>query len=114
MKSVVVVDEEKRKEIDVDEEDLDSEWKEVDFGNFYNIIGDVFEIESEKEVQYKEKDQEEVYIGRIYRKFIVLLLIFVLKCKELFVFFFGVFVCLKICRFLSLFSILVMQIEKKV
>lgn len=50
MKSVVVVDEEKRKEIDVDEEDLDSEWKEVDFGNFYNIIGDVFEIESEKEV----------------------------------------------------------------
>lgn len=82
---MVVVDEEKRKKTDVDEEDSDSEWKEADPGNLHNIIGDVSETESEKEVQHKEKDQEEVHIGRIYRKPTVPLPIFAPKRKEPFV-----------------------------
>lgn len=53
---MVTVDEEKRKETDVDEEDSDSEWKEADPGNLHNIIADVYETESEKE----DKDIEHI------------------------------------------------------
>lgn len=113
-KSVVVVDEEKRKETDVDEEDSDSEWKEADPGNLHNIIGDVSETESEKEVQHKEKDQEEVHIGRIYRKPNVPLPIFAPKRKEPFVSSSGVPARPKICRPSSLFSTSATQTEKKV
>lgn len=113
-KSVVVVDEEKRKETDVDEEDSDSEWKEADPGNLHNIIGDVSETESEKEVQHKEKDQEEVHIGRIHRKPTVSLPIFAPKRKEPFVSSSGVPAHPKICRPSSLFSTSATQTEKKV
>lgn len=114
MKSVVVVDEEKRRETDVDEEDSDSEWKEADPGNLHNIIGDVSETESEKEVQHKEKDQEEVHIGRIHRKPTVSLPIFAPKRKEPFVSSSGVPAHPKICRPSSLFSTSATQTEKKV
>nr|XP_034304729.1 uncharacterized protein LOC117682052 [Crassostrea gigas] len=113
-KSVLVVDEEKRKETDVDEEDSDNEWKEADPGNLHNIICDVSETESEKEVQHKEKDQEEVHIGRIYRKPTVPLPIFAPKRKEPFVSSSGVPARPEICRPSSLFSTSATQMEKKV
>lgn len=87
----------------MDEEDSDSEWKEADPGNLHNIIGDVSETESEKEVQHKEKDQEEVHIGRIYRKPTVPLPIFAPKRKEPFVSSSGVPARPKICRPSSLY-----------
>lgn len=49
----------------MDEEDADSEWKEVDPDDLHNIICDVSEIDSERKVRHKEKDQEEVHVGRI-------------------------------------------------
>lgn len=110
-KNVVIVDEEKRKETDVDEEDSNIEWKEADSGDLHNIIDDV--TESEKEVQHKGKDQEEVHVGRIFRKPTVLLLIFAPKRKEPFVSSSGVPARPKICRLPSVFSYLAKQTEKK-
>lgn len=98
----------------MDEEDLDSEWKEADPGNLQNIIGDVSEPESEKEVQHKGKDQEEVHAGRIYRKPTVPLPIFAPKRKEPFISSSGVPERPKICRPSSLFSTSATQTEKKV
>lgn len=111
-KNVVIVEEEKNS--DVDDEDSDSDWKEAAPGDLHNIIGDVSETESEKEVQLKEEDQEEVHVGRIFRKPTVLLPIFAPERKEPFVSSFGVPARPKICRPPSVFSNSVMHTEKKV
>lgn len=99
-------------ETDVDKEKL-GQWSRRK-QTLHNIIGDVSEKESEKEIQHKEKDQEEVHVGRIFRKPSLPLPILAQKSKEPFVSSSGFPARPKFCIPSSVFSTSATQTERKV
>lgn len=98
-------------ETDVDKDKL-GQWSRRK-QTLHNIIGDVSEKESEKEIQHKEKDQEEVHVGRIFRKPSLPLPILAQKRKEPFVSSSGVPARPKFCIPSSVFSTSATQTERK-